>query len=128
MLKLSAYNLNHLRTPIDESLYEVRDAAYVSAIENYLLGLQPGSFHTKLFANMPIWEVISSSHPLNSIHDLKTFSNWVVWSGLDNIAFGSIEIVKNWLALSAEERRAILEKQQFILPESEEIFGIIESS
>jgi hypothetical protein len=83
---------------------------WAEIIERYLVnGFPPGGFFTALFAN-DAWGAIANSHPMNTISALKNLTGWIVNSGLEE-AFGSYEIVQQWIKFDANKRREVLERR-----------------
>jgi hypothetical protein len=86
---------------------------------NYLVyGFSPGSFYTAVLANDAL-TAFASSHPSNRMTDLKALAGWIQ-DCAPAISWGSYERVRDWLALTPEQRRAILEANNLMYtPERE---------
>lgn len=95
------------------------DDEYATPLFNYLIyGLTPGSFWASALANN-YTDAIISSHPSNQIQNLKNASLFIV-NCMPIEAWGSYEIVNNWVKMSEEKRRTILERCDLIYtPEME---------
>lgn len=91
---------------------------------NYLVfGYSPGSFFTSVLANDFV-SAISRSHPGNTITSLKALVGWMR-DTMPKEAYGSYEKVAAWTALNAEQRRAILEKDNLVFTSKEEVVKIL---
>ena len=98
---------------------------YADPIYNYLVhGYSPGSFFTSVLANDFI-DAISRSHPANTIPALKNLVCWIVNELPEGVTHGSYETVQNWLNLSSEDRRVVLEQRRLIYSEQDEIIKIL---
>ena len=87
---------------------------------NYLIfGYEPGSFFNSLLAN-DLFGAIPRSHPSNSIEALKHLCGWIQ-DKFPEQSWGSYDKINTWLALSSEQRRALLEGKQLIYTEQAEI-------
>jgi hypothetical protein len=70
---------------------------------------------------------VQSSHPANSIPALKSLVGWMG----DNMpvnSWGSYELVRDWIGVSNEERRAQLEARNLIYTAKEETWLAIKES
>lgn len=104
--------------------YQV-DKDYADPIYNYLVhGYSPGSFFTSVLANDFI-DAISRSHPANTIPALKNLVCWIVNELPEGVTHGSYETVQNWLDMSSEDRRVVLEQRRLIYTEQDEIVRIL---
>jgi hypothetical protein len=84
-----------------------------SPLYNYLVyGLDPGSFWRAIFENNFIRAMLCS-HEANRIEYLKKVATWINFE-MPSEAWGSHDIVKDWIAKTSEERRTILEYCQLI--------------
>lgn len=84
------------------------DADTMQQLYNYLVhGFSPGSFHEALFSNDAAG-ALSRSHPGNNLLNLINLARFLRSTVLWGRAFGSYEVVGEWLRMSDEQRRAIL--------------------
>ena len=121
-MKLSKHSKNRFMGTFAQ--YEV-PKEYADPIFNYLVhGFHPGGFWNAVFAN-DFMSAISGSHPANTIVALKKTVSWIMNHLVNGVTHGSYEVVKEWLKMSAEERRAILEAVGLIYSEKQEIFMIL---
>ena len=91
---------------------------------NYLVhGFGPGSCFTAVLAN-DFYTAIGSSHPNNTVNAFKSLAGWIN-EYCPTEAYGSYEAVKHWLDLTADKRRAVLEKHELVYSEKDETFLII---
>ena len=98
---------------------------YFDPIYNYMVhGFEPGSFFSALLAN-DLFRAMASSHPSNSVNELKKLTAWIRSTMGHGIFWGSEEVVKNWLKMSDEERREKLELLRLVIPEKDEIVMIL---
>lgn len=103
------------------------DAEMAEPIFNYLVyGFSPGSFYTAVLAN-DFTLAIGCSHPANTIPELKNLVKWMI-NCMPSQAWGSNYNVKEWLNMSPELRREILEKNDLIFTEKEETWEILNES
>lgn len=80
---------------------------------NYFVnGFQPGSFFTSVLANDLIGAA-NHSHVMNTWSAITCTCKWINDSAPDE-AYGSYNAIIHWLSLTAEKRRAILEKKQLL--------------
>lgn len=80
---------------------------------NYLVhGFQPGSFFTSVLANDLIGAA-NHSHVMNTWAAITCTCKWINDSA-PNESYGSYDAITHWLSLTAEKRRAILEKHQLL--------------
>lgn len=120
-MKITKYNRNrlletfkHWRVPKD----------FADPMYNYLIhGFDPGSCFTAVLAN-DFYRAISSSHPSNTVEAFKSLAGWI-HDTVPREAFGSYTAVSNWCYLTAEERRAILERYELIYTEEEEVMLVL---
>jgi hypothetical protein len=104
--------------------YQV-DKDYADPIYNYLVhGYSPGSFFTSVLAN-DFLGAVSRSHPANTIPALKRLVTWIMNELPHGITHGSYDIVENWLKMSSEERRVVLEQRRLIYTEKDEVVRIL---
>ena len=93
---------------------------YFDPLFNYLVhGWEPGSFWSAVLAN-DFFRALQSSHPSNSIPQLKNAVGWIQDS-FPRQSFGSYEQVHNWLFFTEQERRLCLENHGLIYTEREEV-------
>jgi len=101
---------------------------YSDPILNYILyRLNPGSFFRAAFANDFIG-AICHSHPDNNIFSLKNLCIWIINSNLQGKAFGSYEIVDNWMKTNEDDRRKILEDANLIFTSKDEVWFILKET
>ena len=94
---------------------------YAEVMFNYFVhGFEPGSFFTAALAN-DFAGAMASSHPANSIPALKNFVGWLRHTMTYGKAWGDRKTVKNWLAMSDSERRAVLVEHGLVYSEQQEI-------
>lgn len=121
-MKLTEHSKNKLLKSL--SLYEV-PKDYAEPIYNYLVyGFAPGSFFTSVLAN-EFMDAISRSHPANTIGALKNLVCWILNELPEGVAYGSYAIVDEWLTMTEQQRRAVLEHRRLIYTEQEEIMLIL---
>jgi hypothetical protein len=104
-----------------ETLFKTEHVSeeYSLPLFNYLVhGFKPGSFWESVLAN-DFLGAMMSSHPSNQIVHLKYASSWISHR-MPPIAVGSYEKVDNWLKLSEDERRTILEECELIYTSKED--------
>ena len=83
-------------------------------LENYLVhGFDPGGFFSCFFAN-DLYGAAVRSHPANKLEAIRNLSKWIINVG-PRRAFGTKEKVTDWLSLSNEQRRKILEDQGLLM-------------
>ena len=83
------------------------------AVVNYLLhGLEPGSFYICAFAHK-FGEMILHSHPSNTVTFLKELV-FLVENILPNECCGSFATVENWMRMTDDTRRRILEDNDLV--------------
>jgi len=93
-------------------------------LHNYLvLGYSPGSFHLSVFAN-DLFGAAVRSHPANTWPAIMAMCRWMI-NNAPIQSFGSYEKVQNWLQLTKEERRKILEEKRLLTPEKEVVWNIL---
>lgn len=98
---------------------------YFDPIYNYMVhGFQPGSFFSALLAN-DLFRAMASSHPANSVNELKKLTAWIRSTMGYGIFWGSEEVVQNWLKMTTEQRREKLELLNLVIPEKEEVIMIL---
>lgn len=121
-MEISKHSQNHLMKTF--ATYDVAKD-YAEPMFNYLVhGFHPGSFFTALLANDAL-RMIGSSHPANTIPELKKLVCWIQNHLLESSAFGSYENVEAWLNASPGERREELECLGLVFPEKIEIIKIL---
>lgn len=99
---------------------------YADPVANYLIyGYEPGGFFTSVLAN-DFFAAISRSHPANTVEALKCLVGWIN-DCMPPEAFGSYDVVADWVSYSPAERRAILEQYGLIFTEQEEIMLTLRS-
>jgi len=104
-----------------ETLFKTEHVSeeYSLPLFNYLVhGFKPGSFWESVLAN-DFFDAMRSSHPSNQIVHLKYATRWIYYYAPD-VAIGSYEKVDNWLKLSEDERRTILEECELIYTSKED--------
>jgi hypothetical protein len=91
---------------------------------NYLVyGYDPGSCFTAVLAN-DFYTAIRSSHPSNTVNSFKSLAGWIR-DTMPTESYGSYLAVKNWIKLTEDNRRAVLENHQLIYTAKEETWLII---
>lgn len=98
---------------------------YFDPIYNYIVhGFEPGSFYSALLAN-DMFRAMASSHPANSVNELKKLTAWIRSTMGHGIFWGSTEVVDNWIKMSESQRREKLELLHLVIPEKDEIVMIL---
>jgi hypothetical protein len=121
-MKLTTHSKNKFMGTFAQ--YEI-PREYADPIFNYLVyGYHPGGFWNAVFAN-DFMGAMARSHPANSVAALKKTVSWIMNHLVNGVTHGSYEVVKEWLKMSAEERRAILEAVGLIYSEQTEIVMIL---
>jgi hypothetical protein len=93
---------------------------YFDPLYNYLVhGFEPGSFWTAVLAN-DFMGAIQRSHPSNDIPALKHCVGWIQDSFPPG-SYGDYSRIKQWMELTAHQRRLTLEECRLIYTEQEEI-------
>lgn len=100
----------------------------------FILGFPPGSFHTAMFANN-LADAAARSHPANTWDAIMVTMRWLnnvapryVRNNVSVSSWGSYENVRDWLALTQEERRTICENRRFVLTEEELTWKLLKES
>ena len=121
-MNLTKYSKNKLLTSFAD--YEVpRD--FADPIYNYVVfGFSPGSFFTGMLENN-FFKAIGHCHPVNTIVAIKNTTSWITNYLPYNIAWGSEKAVADWLKMSSDDRRKILEERGIIYPEKQEIMLVL---
>jgi len=116
MALLNIHSKNLFRQGLD--LWAV-EAEQADVMFNYLVyGYGAGSFYSAVLANDALG-ALSRSHPGNSMTALKKLAGWMR-DCMPETAYGSYQAVDAWLALTDDQRRAILEQHHLIYtPERE---------
>jgi hypothetical protein len=123
MNNLSVYSKNIILKTF--SLWEV-PKDFADPMYNYLVhGYSPGSCFTAVLANDFI-SAVARSHPANTIEAFKALVGWMR-DTMPREAYGSYEAVTYWYAITADERRAILEKHKLVYTAKEETFLLIKN-
>jgi Txe/YoeB family toxin of Txe-Axe toxin-antitoxin module len=100
------------------------DSDFSDPIYNYLVfGFSPGSCFTSVLAN-DFFRAVQRSHPANTITAFKNLSGWIL-DTMPKQAFGTYAAVEQWLELTAEERRKVLEEHRLIYTQEEEMILIL---
>jgi len=121
-MKLTEHSRNRLLTSLNH--WRV-DREFAEPMFNYLVyGFEPGSFFRGWYANDAT--SIIRSHPANTVEALKALTKWMINCAPDP-AWGSHDTVNNWLKMTAEDRRFVLEHYQLIYTEQEEIMLVLKS-
>lgn len=121
-MTVSNFNIRKLDTTMKD--WDIPDG-FRQPIINYLIyGFRPGSFFESFLCD-DAFGLISHSHPVNRISDLKGLANFFYNSGLRGIAFGDYSSYNAWLRLSDEERIAHLIRVRLIYSEKEEVAAIL---
>ena len=104
--------------------YEV-DKDFADPIYNYLVfGYEPGSFFHNMLAN-DFMNAMARSHPGNTVPAIKKLVTWIVNEIPRDICWGSYHAVDEWLKLTSDERRIVLERQGLIYSEKVEILMVL---
>jgi len=94
---------------------------YADVMFNYFVhGFEPGSFFTSLLAN-DFAGAMSRSHPANSVQALKNLVGWLRGTMTHGVCWGDQDTVKSWLALTNEQRLAMLIERNLVYSEQDEI-------
>ena len=92
---------------------------FADTMANYLIyGYEPGSCLTAVLANDFIG-AMRSSHPSNTVEAFKDLAGWIR-EHMPVEAYGNGFAVKHWLALTDDDRRAVLEYHRLIYTAKEE--------
>jgi hypothetical protein len=103
------------------------DKDYADPMINYLVhGFSPGSFFTSVLANDFV-DAIGRSHPGNSVPALKNLVGWIV-NDMPREAWGSYDVVADWLSMQDVERREILEDAGLIFTERQETWETLKEA
>jgi len=103
------------------------DKDYADPMINYLVhGFSPGSFFTSVLANDFV-DAIGRSHPGNSVPALKNLVGWIV-NDMPREAWGSYDVVADWLSIQDAERREILEDAGLIFTERQETWETLKEA
>lgn len=93
---------------------------YFEPLFNYLVhGFEPGSFWTAVLCN-DFRRAILSSHPGNSIPELKNTVGWI-YDRFPRDSYGDYASTQRWIQQTDQDRRATLEQAGLIYTEQEEI-------
>ena len=123
-MNLTKYSQNLLMSSFER--WKV-DRDFADPMYNYLVhGFSPGGCFTAVLAN-DFHGAISRSHPVNTIQAFKALSGWMI-NELPLRIYGSYGSVNNWLAATAEQRRACLEQHGLIYTEQEEMMLILQDA
>lgn len=115
-MKLSDYSKKKFKDSM--GLWKVADD-YADPMFNYLVhGFSPGSFFTAVLANN-FYDAMARSHPSNTITALKGLTGWIR-DCMPREAYGSYLQVEEWLKMTEEERRAILELNNLVYSSKQE--------
>lgn len=116
MTRLNKYS----KHKFDQSLKLWRVASdFGDPMYNYLVyGFSPGSFFTAVLAN-DFYDAMAHSHPVNSVTDLKALVGWMR-DCMPKEAYGSYHLVEEWLKLTDQQRRTVLEKNNLIYTAKQE--------
>jgi hypothetical protein len=100
------------------------DEHYFDPMYNYLVyGLDTGRFLRSVLAN-DCMSVFNTIHPNLTIQSLKRLCNWIA-NCLPTQAYGSYHNVDQWINLSEEKRRELLEIYALIYDTKQEIWKIL---
>lgn len=95
------------------------DRDFAEPMYNYLVyGFSPGSFFTAVLAN-DFMGAVARSHPSNTMTALKKLTGWMR-DCMPKQSLGSYHAVEEWLKLTADERRAVLEAHNLIYTPKQE--------
>ncbi len=121
-MKLTNHNRNRILSTF--SRWNV-PKEFAEPFYNYLVhGYNPGSCFTSVLANDFVG-AIARSHPSNTVEAFKALVGWI--GELPREAFGSYDAVSYWCYLTAEQRRAVLEKHDMLYTEEEEVMLILQN-
>ncbi|HET8688514.1 MAG TPA: hypothetical protein VFM18_18025 [Methanosarcina sp.] len=91
---------------------------------NYLvMGFDPGSFFTAVMAN-DLVGAAAKSHPANTWRAIQQLMKWIL-NKAPGVSWGSYDRVHDWLKLSAEERKEILERYKLLYTEKDIMWNIL---
>lgn len=120
-MKLSKYSRNRILKTF-QNWQVPRD--FADPMYNYLVhGYSPGSCFIGVLAN-DFYSAIRSSHPANTVEAFKALAGWIQ-DTVPGVAHGNYEALKNWIGLSNEERRIILEQARLIYTKEEEVMLVL---
>lgn len=120
-MKLTKYNRNRLLQTF-ETWRVPKD--FAEPMFNYLVyGFEPGSCFTSVLAN-DFHGAIRRSHPANTVETFKALAGWI-FDTVPAEARGSYKSVDDWIKLTPELRREILERHNLIYTEEEEVMLIL---
>ena len=122
-MKLSDHSKSRLRESFIQ--WEV-PGEYAQHVCSYLInGWHPGSFYTAVFAN-DFTSAMCRSHPSNALDGLQNLSKWIV-AWMPKEAWGSYDAVENWIKMSDDDRRTVLEQARLIYTTKSEVMAILKS-
>lgn len=121
-MQLTKYSRNKILETL-QSWHVPKD--FAEPMYNYLVyGYSPGSCFTSVLAN-DFSGAIMRSHPANTVQAFKALAGWIN-DCVPSMARGSYQSVDNWINLTTQERRSILEKQGLVLPTEEETWLVLQ--
>jgi hypothetical protein len=116
MVKLSDYSKHKFNQSM--ALWQV-DRDFADPMFNYLVhGFSPGSFFTAVLAN-DFLSAVARSHPGNTMTALKKLTGWMR-DCMPRECWGNYHNVDEWIKLSWDERRAVLEAHNLIYTPKQE--------
>ncbi len=119
-MELSKYSEHRLRKSLT---YWHVPKDFADPMYNYLVfGIEPGGFFKGWYAFDAM--SIIHSHPGNPVQALKDLSKWMI-NCMPVEARGSYEKVSNWIKMSDDKRRKILEECDLVFPEERETWLIL---
>jgi hypothetical protein len=120
-MNLTKYSRNHILGTF-QSWNVPKD--FAEPMYNYLVyGYYPGSCFTSVLAN-DFLGAIFRSHPSNTIDGFKKLAGWMT-DTIPKQAQGSYEAVEDWIKLTDDERRTILESKGLIFTTEEETWKVL---
>ena len=120
-MNLSDYSKKKFKESL--GLWRVADD-YADPMFNYLIhGFSPGSFFTAVLANN-FYDAVARSHPSNTMTALKALTGWMR-DCMPREAYGSYQAVEEWLKLTDDERRLILETNNLIYTSKQETWLLV---
>ena len=117
-MNVTKYSRNRFMELLNQ--WEVPREYAETMFDYFVNGFTPGGFFTAVLAN-DFAGAMASSHPANSIQGLKSLVGWLRSTMTYGKTYGDYNTVKNWLAMSESERRAVLVEHRLLYSEQEEI-------
>lgn len=116
---------DHSRNKLMETFVHWRvDKDFADPMYNYLVyGFSPGSCFTSVLAN-DFYGAITRSHPANTVEAFKSLAKWI-HATVPPMARGSYKSIDDWIRLTSDERRAVLEEARLIHTVEQETWAIL---